>query len=56
MPDGVPDDHRKEYGEDTVWPKALVVDAAGIIRFAEVSRTIVDRPDPKLLLNELKKL
>ncbi|MCH8307762.1 MAG: redoxin domain-containing protein [Proteobacteria bacterium] len=52
----VPSDHRKEYGEDTVWPTALVIDAAGIIRFSDVSRTIVDRPDPKLLLNELRKL
>ncbi len=53
---GVPGGHRKEYGTDTVWPTALVVDAAGIIRFSDVSRTVVDRPDPKLLLDELTKL
>ncbi|MFQ5982679.1 MAG: redoxin domain-containing protein, partial [Woeseiaceae bacterium] len=53
---GVPDDHRREYGTDTVWPTALVVDAAGIIRFARLSRFIVDRPNPKALLKELKKL
>lgn len=56
MPAGVPGDHRKEYGEDTVWPTALVIDAAGIIRFAKLSRFIIDRPDPKALLNELRKL
>lgn len=56
MPIGVPRDHRKEYGEDTVWPTALVVDAAGIIRFAKISRFIIDRPDPKVLLRELRKL
>lgn len=53
---GVPGGHRKEYGTDTVWPTALVVDAAGIIRFAKLSRFIMDRPDPQVLLNELRKL
>lgn len=56
MPAAVPGDHRNEYGEDTVWPTALVVDAAGIIRFAKLSRFVIDRPDPKALLNELRKL
>ena len=56
MTAGVPGDSQKEYGEDTVWPMALVIDAAGIIRFAKLSRMIIDRPDPKVLLNELRKL
>jgi peroxiredoxin len=56
MPAGVPEDHRKEYGDDTVWPTALVIDAAGIIRFARLSRLVIDRPDPKRLLRELRKL
>lgn len=56
MPAKVPGDHRQEYGADTLWPTALVVDAAGIIRFARLSRMIVDRPDPKLLLSELRKM
>ena len=56
MPAGVPAGHRKEYGADTVWPTALIVDSAGIIRFAKQSRYIMDRPNPKDLLNELKKL
>lgn len=51
---GVPKDHRKEYGENTVWPTALVVDRSGIIRYAELSKFIADRPNPKTLLKELK--
>lgn len=56
MPAGVPGDHQKEYGDDTLWPTALVIDAAGIIRFAKLSRFVIDRPDPKVLLAELRKL
>ncbi|MGI9234878.1 MAG: peroxiredoxin family protein [Woeseiaceae bacterium] len=52
---GVPGDYENEYGQDTVWPTALVVDAAGIIRYTELSKQISDRPDPELLLRELKK-
>ena len=51
---GVPDDHRKEYGADTVWPTALVIDPSGIIRYTELSKFIVDRPDPKILSQELR--
>ncbi len=56
MTAGVPGDSQKEYGLDTVWPTALVIDAAGIIRYSKLSRLVIDRPDPKLLLNELKKI
>ncbi len=52
---GVPGDYGKEYGRDTVWPTALVVDAAGIIRYTELSKHISDRPDPELLLREIRK-
>ncbi|MGB5720404.1 MAG: hypothetical protein WBM34_06880, partial [Woeseiaceae bacterium] len=52
---GVPGDYRKEYGSDTIWPTALVVDSAGIIRYTELSKHISDRPDPELLLREVKK-
>lgn len=52
---GVPKSYGKEYGRDTVWPTALVVDAAGIIRYTELSKHISDRPDPDLLLRELRK-
>ena len=52
---GVPRDYDKEYGRDTIWPTALVIDAAGIIRFTELSRHISDRPDPAVLLREIRK-
>jgi len=52
---GVPGDYNKEYGTDTVWPTALVVDSSGIIQYTELSKRISDRPDPELLLRELKK-
>ena len=51
---GVPKDHRKEYGENTIWPTALVVDPSGIIRYTELSKFIADRPNPKTLLRELR--
>ncbi len=51
----VPADYGKEYGRDSVWPTTLIVDAAGIIRYTELSKHISDRPDPALLLRELKK-
>lgn len=52
---GVPRDYEPEYGRDTVWPTALIVDAAGIIRYTELSKRVSDRPDPALLLHELQK-
>ena len=52
---GVPGSYNKEYGRDTIWPTALVVDAAGIIRYTELSKHISDRPDPELLLAEIRK-
>lgn len=52
---GVPRDYGKEYGKDTIWPTALVVDAAGIIRYTNLSKHISDRPDPKILLREIQK-
>jgi peroxiredoxin len=51
---GVPKKHRKEYGDDTIWPTALVVDPNGIIRYTELSKFIADRPNPKTLLRELR--
>lgn len=52
----VPADHRKEYGEDSVWPTSLVVDAGGVIRVTHLSRFIFDRPQPERLLKALRKL
>ncbi len=54
MPARVTDDHRKEYGADTLWPTALVGDATGIIRFSKLSRFVIDWPDLKVLLSELR--
>lgn len=51
---GVPSDHQQEYGEDTVWPMALVIDPDGIIQYAEKSQHISDRPNPETLLSELR--
>ena len=53
---GVPDEYRREYGGDTVWPAALVVDRSGIIRFTALSKHLSDRPDPQVLLEELRKI
>ena len=53
---GVPDAYRKEYGEDTLWPTSVVVDANGVIRHTELSRFIADRPNPEKLLKVLKNL
>jgi len=52
---GVPGSYDKEYGRDTVWPTTLVIDAAGIIRYTDLSKHISDRPDPELLLREIGK-
>ena len=54
MEAGVPDDSRKEYGVDTIWPTALVIDPSGIIRYTELSKFIADRPKPSTLLRELR--
>ncbi len=53
---GVPDDFEKEYGSDTLWPASLIVDSDGIIRHAELSRFIADRPDPEKLLRIVRRL
>jgi peroxiredoxin len=51
---GVPEDYAREYGRDTIWPTAIVVDADGVIRYTELSKRISDRPDPQLLLREVR--
>jgi peroxiredoxin len=56
LEDGVPSSYEKEYGDDTMWPASLVIGADGIIRFVELSKHVVDRPNPKTLLNELEKV
>jgi len=51
---GVPGDYEKEYGTDTLWPTAIVVDAAGIITYIKPSKTLADRPDPEELLQAIR--
>ncbi|MEQ8205721.1 MAG: peroxiredoxin family protein [Woeseia sp.] len=53
---GVPGKHRQQYGTDTVWPTSLIVGADGVIGYVTQSRHITDRPDPKDLFLELKKV
>jgi peroxiredoxin len=52
---GVPRNYYKEYGSDTIWPTSLVIGADGIICYVELSKHIIDRPNPKTLLRELQK-
>jgi hypothetical protein len=33
-----------------------VIDADGVIRYVELSKHIIDRPNPKTLLRELRKV
>ena len=56
LSDGVPEEWSKEYGHDTFWPTALVVDKDGIIRYSKLSRLIFDRPNSETLVKELRKL
>lgn len=55
LEDAVPKDYYPEYGSDTTWPASLVIDAEGVIRYVELSKHIIDRPNPKTLLRELQK-
>ena len=53
---GVPDEQQNEYVVDTLWPTSLVVDANGVIRFTELSKVLVDRPNPEKLLSVVRNL
>lgn len=53
---GVPEEYKREYGRDTLWPASLIVDSDGIIRHTELSRFIADRPDPEKLLRIVREL
>jgi peroxiredoxin len=56
FPKGVPADYVKEYGEDTIWPTAVIVDSDNIIRYSKISRYVFDRPNPEQLFKELEKV
>lgn len=53
---GVPKNAGDEYGNDTLWPTSLVVDAEGVIRLTLLSRFIADRPNPERLLQVIKSI
>lgn len=52
----VPAEFRAEYGSHSVWPAALVVDAAGVIRHVALSKRVSDRPDPRTMVEVLRDL
>lgn len=52
---GVPESYTRQYGMDTVWPTALVVDRAGVIRYVRLSKTVADRPDPREILAAIER-
>lgn len=54
MESEVPKKHREQFGSDTLWPTSLIIDGNGVIRYTELSKFILDRPDPKKLLGELR--
>ena len=56
LPKGVPRKALEDYGPDTVWPTAVIVDAGGTIRYSRLSKYIFDRPDPERLVAELEKV
>ena len=53
---GVPKNAGEEYGDDTLWPTSLVIDAEGVIRLTLLSRFIADRPNPERLLQTLRSI
>lgn len=54
--DEVPEELRKKFGSDTVRPTSVILDDNGVIQFATTSNDVRARPDPELLVAELKKL
>ncbi len=56
LPGGVPKQHREDYGDDTLWPAAVVIDKEGQIQYTSVSKFIADRPNPRKLLEVLNSL
>ena len=54
--DSVPGDFQGEYGKNTVWPAAFVIDSGGIVRYAQRSADVTHRPDPKEFLRVLRSL
>ena len=49
-----------EYNGDNSWtlplPTRLIIDQAGVIRYAEINADYTDRPDPEETIEALKKI
>jgi peroxiredoxin len=56
MSEGVPASQYKEYGHNTSWPTAIIVDGDGVIQYSRLSRLLFDRPNSAALVKELKKI
>lgn len=52
----VPKELRDKFGSDTVRPTSIILDAKGIIAYATTSNDVRARPEPEVLLGELRKL
>ncbi|HZD54126.1 MAG TPA: hypothetical protein VE175_13835, partial [Woeseiaceae bacterium] len=52
----VPAEYREEYGSDSVWPAAIVVDSEGIIRHLALPKRASEPPDPRAMLDVLRNL
>ncbi|WP_405228786.1 peroxiredoxin family protein [Lentisalinibacter sediminis] len=55
-PEGVPADYRDDYGADTLRPVSVVIDSEGIIRYANRSKDVRERPDPAEFVKVLERL
>lgn len=53
---GVPQEHRAEFGTDTLRPVSVVLDGEGVIRYAYGSRDVRERPDPNEFLKVLRRI
>jgi len=53
---GVPADYRDDYGTDTLRPVSVVIDSEGIIRYANRSKDVRERPDPAEFVKALERL
>jgi peroxiredoxin len=53
---GVPEEHREDFGADTLRPVSVVIDSEGIIRYAYRSKDVRERPDPTEFVKVLERL
>ncbi len=53
---GVPADYRDDYGTDTLRPVSVVIDSEGVIRYANRSKDVRERPDAAEFVKVLERL